>query len=425
MTNPKILKSLNSLLVNTFGSLENVLEYINLETLNFILSFPGPVHILSPWSLGLHLESYGLSESGQYTILNKDYSFDYTAKVVNYKFGTDKKDLAKVVKTSHADYFFLVADSLPEQTLHLIWVCKTAPVRTTNLFVKGWAAYIETLKSRYNSMQILINVRDIGEYSKLFIHYLPGQWYETVSYKDIVDNPSTKILEYDNTETVITLFPTTSTWFVINTLEDPNIPLKLSAITGSEAQRITQANGTIFVDAGYRPISTALRTTTDLDIRPISSYSSNMSVSKLNVICNLSTFFSRGGGGPANKHYVYAYTNVNINYLIKTPTILYRAVLADEVVEQTTISLITNIIDSTYLNNSLSITVPETTINIQTVNKVRLYNYITLNCLLNETTSSLSLLSRGAPNGAVKVYTSLNSVVPETNLSLVTITKVV
>jgi hypothetical protein len=230
-----------------FGSYSELSSFVSDKTLSYILTFPGFVAVVKPWSPQITLSNYGYVPGQQYNVFDSNHNFLYGASSASGTYGNENSiDVSTLYKQEHGSYLIINFPVERGYNLGLLWVCNKPNKANIRNQINKW---IEESIIALNNLQVSTLSLYLGtlNISKIRIFILPGVWNQKFSPADIINH---KLVIYEDFtfygDTVLLNLNKTG-WYVF--YDNVNLqPLRLTNVNGVGEERLSiNSNKTYFI----------------------------------------------------------------------------------------------------------------------------------------------------------------------------------
>jgi hypothetical protein len=268
------IEQINDMTAYTFGGYADLKDEISDLDIAKILLHNGFVYIIKPFDDYIDLKQHGYIAGKPYSVYNKSMELLYTSYSKQGIWGKNRKDIQALLKTSHADYIYIVFNTLLEPVYGIAWVCHRVLKSTARALIEQWENENNTYNLLGDYAELFIDPSAISNGSDITIYSLEADWNAQLDLYDVIEHTQTK-KEIVSDNITFTLFPKQNTMYVLEHWTDKVNYLIAATIEGQGSSRVKSKQGINYIEMS----STALRSLNSDSNKARQSFNEVLSVS--------------------------------------------------------------------------------------------------------------------------------------------------
>lgn len=242
---------------NSFGGVSLLKATVPESSLQYILSYPGFVHISKPWSAKIDLVESGFIPGSKYTVCTKRHRKIYSRRSESGLFGETVSEQALISQAAHGDYWLISFDSETKPVTGLIWICNRVSPDVIKDTIDSWNSQTKVLASALDQHEAFINTDKLLKTDIVRTYFLPGSWGQHLTTNEIKADVNVKAFD-SLADGVISLYPKQTGWYLFELKrDDEDYFLSLENIKGPATNRIrVSKSNSYFVELGANSSTT-------------------------------------------------------------------------------------------------------------------------------------------------------------------------
>lgn len=237
-----------------FGGFDQVLNLLPDRDLEYLLTFPGFIHVVKPWAPLIDLREYGYQIDAPYTLLDEHFRFLKRGVAPNGFFGSLSAEVDTLVRASHGSFLHIRFESATQPVLGLLWVCnKLSPQQIKNQ-VSVWESQQIQRRRQLTVNEFFLSTQFLLPDDIVRVSFLPGIYRERFDSDGIINHPNVSVSLHRADTKIVYFYPQQSGWCLFEVLrgsERSILELTETAGTGLERFKLTLA-GTYFLELHNR-----------------------------------------------------------------------------------------------------------------------------------------------------------------------------
>lgn len=196
-----------TLIAEEFGGWRELSKFLKLETLQTLVTFPGPVRLVKPWQMEIDLTEYDFIPNSQYSVFNSRWQWLYTCVLSKRRlfrsiegpnpnlFGYDVRDLAATMLVPHSDTLYLSFPSVTGRRVVLLWVANELTPLQLNQWIQEILRNYENV--RYINRTDYVSLRERYPNRRVRVMFLSAGRRSNTTPEVIRHSERSKVMEDD------------------------------------------------------------------------------------------------------------------------------------------------------------------------------------------------------------------------------------
>lgn len=242
---PKNVLSFLDQYAQPFGGSSVVLELLPDTAIEQLVTFPGPVYVVKPWSAAIDMREFGYELGDNYTILDNNLRAIRTGYSSDGYFGTTAADQNLLAQAEHGSFIYLSF----AKTLVLLWICNKLSPRQVEEQVDLWVKQADQFNNQKVESELFISTKYLLPEDRVLVTFVPGQPTQRWTTEELRLHPNVSTTMHLSTEQTVSLMLLQSGWYLFELVRNNERSLlELTELSGTGLSAVRlYTNGVYYI----------------------------------------------------------------------------------------------------------------------------------------------------------------------------------